>query len=246
MAQNNVACATSCDYVLRATNVAAKVIANIMKKILLVDDHPLFCKGLGQVLEKQAGFAVCGVAGTVEQALTLVEEEQPDLIITDISLPGRNGLELIKDLGAIHPEIPVVVLSMHDELMYAERVLRAGGRGYVMKDTPPERLVTAINVVLAGGVYASQALANHFLQALVPAKKPSKPAFPLERLTDRELEVFELIGQAKGNAEIAGLLQISPRTLDAHRAHIREKLGLADGNDLIRYAIHWVEVGDRC
>jgi DNA-binding NarL/FixJ family response regulator len=215
-----------------------------MKKILLVDDHPLLREGLARLIGAQVGFTVCGMAATVQEALALVDSEHPDLIITDLILPGRNGLELIKDLGATHPHLPVIVLSMHDELMYAERVLRAGGRGYVMKDTPPERLVQAINVVLAGGVFASQALADHFLQTLVPARCSPKPSFPLERLTDRELEVFELIGQAKGNQEIATQLHISPRTLDAHRAHIREKLGLADGNELIRYAIRWVEVGN--
>jgi DNA-binding NarL/FixJ family response regulator len=199
--------------------------------------------GLARLIEAQAGFTVCGMVGSVQEALTLVESDQPDLIITDLTLPGRSGLELIKDLGTTHPEIPVLVLSMHDELMYAERVLRAGGRGYLMKDTPPAVLVRAINVVLAGGVFASESLANHFLQTLAPQRNASSPGFPLERLTDRELEVFELIGQAKSNSDIADQLQISPRTLDAHRAHIREKLGLADGNELIRFAIRWVEVG---
>ena len=214
-----------------------------MSKILLVDDHPLLREGLGRLIATEKGLSVCGMAGSVQEALSMVEAEQPDLVITDLTLPGRNGLELIKDMVATHPEIPIIVLSMHDELIYAERVLRAGGRGYVMKDSSPDRLLEAIKVVLGGGVFASQTVTTHFLKALSSTKGPPTPGFPLERLTDREMEVFELIGQARSNQDIASRLGISPRTLDAHRAHIREKLGLGDGNELTRYAIRWVEVG---
>jgi DNA-binding NarL/FixJ family response regulator len=214
-----------------------------MCRILLVDDHPLLREGLGRLIAAEPGLGVCGMAGTVQEAIALVDSEKPDLVVTDLTLPGRNGLELIKDLGATHPDIPVIVLSMHDELIYAERVLRAGGRGYVMKDTPPDRLIEAIRTVIGGGVFASQTVTAHFLKALSSGKTTSQPSFPLERLTDREMEVFELIGQARSNHEIACRLGISPRTLDAHRAHIREKLGLADSNELTRHAIRWVEVG---
>jgi DNA-binding NarL/FixJ family response regulator len=215
-----------------------------MSRILLVDDHPLLREGLGRLISAESGLTVCGMAGSVQEALAMVETESPDLVITDLTLPGRNGLELIKDLAATHPEIPIIVLSMHDELIYAERVLRAGGRGYVMKDSPPEHLIEAVRSVLAGGVFASQTVTNHFLKVLSSVKGTPAPGFPLERLTDREMEVFELIGQARGNHDIATRLGISPRTLDAHRAHIREKLGLEDSNELTRYAIRWVEVGN--
>lgn len=214
-----------------------------MSRILLVDDHPLLREGLGRLIDAETGLEVCGMAGTAQEALSLVESENPDLVITDLSLPGRNGLELIKDLGATHPGLPIIVLSMHDEMVYAERVLRAGGRGYVMKNSPPSRLIEAIQTVLAGGVFASQAVTNHFLLALSSGRGQPQPSFPLERLTDREMEVFELIGHAKSNHEIAARLGISPRTVDAHRTHIREKLGLGDGNELTRHAIRWVEVG---
>jgi DNA-binding NarL/FixJ family response regulator len=215
----------------------------VRRKVLLVDDHPIVCDGLGRLINAQSDLEVSGMAGTVQEALSLVESTNPDLVIADLTLPGRNGLELIKDLAAIHPELPVLVFSMHDELVYAERVLRAGGKGYVMKDTPPERLIEAARLVLNGGVSASRNVTDHFLKTISGGKGPLKPTFPLERLTDREMEVFELIGQALGNHDIAARLGISPRTLDAHRSHIREKLGLEDGNELTRHAIRWVEVG---
>jgi len=219
------------------------MVSQVMKKVLLVDDHPLLLDGLARLITTVCGCEICGMAANVSQAHALVEVETPDLIITNLSMPGRNGMELIKDLGATHPEIPIIVFSAHDELMYAERALRAGARGYVMKDKPPERMVEAIRVVLAGGVFVGKAVTNHLLQTLNPLRNHLQPSFPLERLTDREMEVFELIGQAKSNHEIASLLHISPRTLDAHRTHIRVKLGLADGCELSRYAIHWNEVG---
>ncbi|MEO8614906.1 MAG: response regulator transcription factor, partial [Luteolibacter sp.] len=198
---------------------------------------------LGRLISAETGLIVCGAAGDVQEALALVEASKPDLVITDLTLPGRNGLELIKDLGALHPQLPVIVLSMHDEIMYAERALRAGARGYVMKNAPPERLIEAIRMVLDGGVYASPSITTHLLQTMSNAKGQTKPSFPMERLTDREMEVFELIGTARNNHEIASRLGISPRTVDAHRSHIREKLGLGDCNELTRQAIRWVEVG---
>lgn len=213
------------------------------RKILLVDDHPLLLEGLARMISAEPGLGVCGMAGNVQEALSQVESLSPDLVITDLTMPGRNGLEFIKDLAAMHPEIPVIVLSMHDEMIYAERVLRAGGRGYVMKDTPPGNLLQAIRTVLGGGVFASQKVTNHLLKTLSSHKTSSRSGCPMQCLTDREMEVFELIGQAKSNHEIAMQLGISPRTLDAHRAHIREKLGLADGNELTRHAIRWIEVG---
>jgi DNA-binding NarL/FixJ family response regulator len=212
-------------------------------RILLVDDHPLMNEGLRLLIGSEPGMSVCGVAANVQQALALVESTNPDLVITDLTMPGRNGLELIKDLGATRPGLPVIVLSLHDELLYAERVLRAGGRGYVTKNAPTARLIEAIHCVLEGGVYASPTVTKHFLQSMRPGKGPASPSFPLERLTDREIEVFELIGHAKSNHEISCQLGISPRTVDVHRAHIREKLGLEDGSALTRHAIRWIEVG---
>ena len=212
-------------------------------RILLVDDHPFINEGLSQLIGAEPGLSICGVATNVHEALALVESAKPDLIISDLTMPGRNGLELIKDLGATHPGLPVIVLSLHDELLYAERVLRAGGRGYVTKNAPTERLIEAIHCVLDGGVYTSPTVTKHFLHSFLPNKERATSSFPLERLTDREIEVFELIGQAKGNHEIACQLGISQRTVDVHRAHIREKLALEDGSALTRHAIRWVEAG---
>jgi DNA-binding NarL/FixJ family response regulator len=213
------------------------------RKILLVDDHPLLLAGLRMLIEGNSEFRICGTAENTKDALSLTGSLKPDLVITDLSLPGRNGLELIKDLAALYPGLPVIVLSMHDEMAYAERVLRGRGRGYVMKDSAPECLLEAIRVVLNGGIYASQQVTNNLLRSFAGGKPNAGKCFPLECLTDREMEVFELIGHAKSNQEIATLLGISPRTLDAHRAHIREKLGFTEGNELTRHAIRWIEVG---
>lgn len=210
------------------------------KKILIVDDHPVVRKGLTGIIEDEEGLVVCGAAGSVQEALAAVENIPPDLILSDLGLPGRNGMELIKDLRALHPDLPVLVMSMHDELIYAERILRAGGRGYIMKEAPAGVLIGAIRKILNGGVFVSETVNDHFLVGM-SAGHSRTASFPLQRLTDRELEVFELLGRGNGNHEIASQLSISPRTVDAHRAHIREKLGIGDGNALTRYAVRWVE-----
>lgn len=211
-----------------------------MSKILIVDDHPVVRGGLKSIIDGRDDLSVCATAGSVQEALALVDSTAPDLVLTDLGLPGRNGIELIKDLRTLHPELPVLVMSMHDELIYAERVLRAGGRGYVAKESPAEILLEAIRKVLAGGVFVSDLVTNHFLHGL-SGNSGQRTSFPIQRLTDRELEVFEHVGRGKSTHDIADQLGISPRTVDAHRTHIREKLGLCDGNELIRFAVRWVE-----
>ena len=214
-----------------------------VSKILIVDDHPVLREGIVHVLEGEDDLTVCGEAGSAEEALSLVGSTKPDLVLTDLGLPGKSGLELIKDLQALDSEIPVLVMSMHDELIYAERVLRAGGRGYVMKEAGSDLIVDAIRSVLDGRAFASQAVANHFLDALSSTPGSRKSNFPLGRLTDRELEVFERIGHGENTKKVAEALNISPRTIDAHRAHIREKLGFEDSTQLALYAVRWVESG---
>lgn len=208
------------------------------KRILVVDDHEILRCGWHQLISVEDDLEICGEAGTVSEALNLVEQCHPDIVVTDISLPGRNGLELVKELKLNHPEIPVLVVSMHDEKVYGERVLRAGGRGYVMKETASDQLVDAIRQVLRGKPYVSEALSSAFLEGMfigTPAK------FPIDRLTNRELEVFDLIGKGHSQLEIAQTLGVEPRTIEAHRTNIRKKLGLPDSHALFRFAVRRFE-----
>ena len=212
-----------------------------MKRIFLVDDHPMLREGLQRLIEQQPGCQVCGESDTASEALDAILELSPDLVMTDISLPDKNGLELIKDLQAMVPQIPILVFSMHDEMLYAERVMRAGAKGYLMKGTMIESLAEAINSVLCGGVYLSSRVSSHILQNLSGNRSLGKTG--LKGLTDRELEVFELIGAGRSNQQISDQLHISSKTVDAHRANIRGKLSLADGPALVREAVLWVELG---
>ncbi len=221
----------------------AKLLPERDKLVLIVDDHPLMREGLERLLSGEEGLSVCGKAGSVKEAMEMMATDGPDLVVTDLTLPGRNGLELIKDLKALYPKIPVLVMSVHDEMIFAERAFQAGARGYVMKEAPPSAFLEAIQKVLNGGLYVSQAVTEHFLESMAQGGAP-KFSFPLKRLTDREMEVFELIGQGLATEEIASRLSISTRTVDAHRANVREKLGLEDTNAVLRYAVRWVETGD--
>jgi DNA-binding NarL/FixJ family response regulator len=211
------------------------------KRIYLVDDHPMLREGLLRLIKHQPDREVCGEAATVSEALDAILELSPDLVITDISLPDKNGLELIKDLQIRMPTLPILVFSMHDEMLYAERVMRAGAKGYLMKGTSIEQLEEALTCVLGGGVYLSYNVSNHILKNLSSNRAPGK--YGIKSLTDRELEIFELIGSGKTNIQIADQLHISPKTADAHRANIRGKLSLADGPALMREAVMWVELG---
>ncbi|MCB1203004.1 MAG: response regulator transcription factor [Verrucomicrobiae bacterium] len=207
-------------------------------RVAVVDDHPIMRMGLRQLLESSQLVEVVGEAGSVSEALALVESVKPvDLVIVDISLPDRSGLELIRDLRCVDPDLRTLVVSSHDEKVYAERVLRAGGRGYLMKDRAPEQLLAAVGQVLEGGIFLSPAMTSRMMEALSGAK----PASPISGLTDRELEVFRAIGEGKSSREISGLLGVSIRTIDAHRTHIKEKLGLRDAAELSYEAIRWME-----
>ncbi len=212
------------------------------RTVFLVDDHPVMRYGLVHLIRNEDDLDVAGEAGSAAEAVSLLPQLNPDLVILDLSLPDRNGLELIKDLTALLPETGILVVSMHDETLFAERALRAGARGYVMKEEAAEKLVSAIRSVLDGRVFVSQSVSSRILDALTRKGEPG-PASSIERLSDRELEVFQLIGQGIPSRDIASNLRISIRTVDAHRAHIREKLGLRDGNDLIRQAVRWTETG---
>jgi len=171
----------------------------------------------------------------------IVEREKPDLLVTDLNMPGRGGLELIKDLAALHPALKIVVSSMHDEMLYAARALHAGAKGYVGKDSPGNALLDAMCKVLDGGVYVSDRLAAHLADSFAAARPRGSTESPLEKLSDREFQVFELFGQGRTAKEIGAQLNLSPKTISVHRDHIKEKMGFATSAEMIRQAVRWVE-----
>lgn len=210
------------------------------KKVLLIDDHPMMRAGLAQLINRQVDMIVCAEAGQPSEVFDLISEYRPDLILTDLTMPGRGGLEFIKDLIAMQPDLPILVNSMHDEVIYAERCLRAGARGYIMKESGSENLLAALRRIIAGQTYVSQGVSESILGNL-SAKKPRGSDSPIQALSDREFEVFQLVGLGKSTREIAEQLHLSPKTVDVHRSHIREKLGLKDVTALVRYAVRWLE-----
>ena len=214
------------------------------KRIFLVDDHAILRQGLANVLNQQPHLTVCGEASDPTEALAAIDRLQPDLALIDVSLRMRDGLELLKDLRARQPRLLTLVLSMHDEGLYAERALRAGARGYVMKLEKIERLLLAINRVLSGAIYVSDQVAAQAVRRLADGathEPEEKPDAYVERLTDRELQVFRLIGQGLGTRLIADTLHLSRKTIESHREHIKAKLGLENGSELIQRAIQWAQ-----
>ena len=209
-------------------------------KVLLVDDHPTMREGLIRVIEREADLTVCGEAESIQRALEMIGSSNPDIAVVDISLGGENGIELIKDIKVRYPQLPVLVHSMHDESVYAERSLRAGAKGYIGKKEPPQKLLQAIRDVLQGEISLSAAMTRQILHA-VGGDRADRKTSPFRELSDREFEVFELTGQGLGTKEIAGMLHLSEKTIQAHRDHIRQKLDLPDGRALTRFAIRWVE-----
>ncbi len=207
-------------------------------RIVIVDDHPIVRQGLAQLIEQEDDLHICGQAEDAHEAIRAIRELNPDLVIVDISLRTSSGIDLIKDIKAQFPALPVLTLSMHDEALYAERALRAGARGYIMKQEAPEEVVTAIRRVLAGTTYVSQGMAAKMVNKIV-AGPGEKNASPVDRLSDRELEVFRLIGEGYGTREMAEKLYLSVKTIETYRAHIKEKLNLQDANELLRAAIRW-------
>ena len=206
-------------------------------RVFLVDDHVVVRSGLAELIGREPDLAVCGAAADAEDALQSIPRARPDLVLVDLSLPGTSGLELVKDLKRRCPKLPVLVLSMHEESLYAERVLQAGARGYVMKDKSFPEIRAAMRRVLAGRIYLSEEMSDRLLQTV--AGGPAKGS-PLERLSDRELEVFEMIGRGLGTAAIARKLHLSVKTVETHRAHIKEKLNLDTGAELVQQAVHWL------
>jgi DNA-binding NarL/FixJ family response regulator len=213
------------------------------RRILIVDDHPIFRQGMAQLLNHEDNLHVCAEAETAQQAMDAVERLRPDLAIVDISLRGTNGIELLKSLRVIAPKLPVLVLSMHDEALYAERALRAGARGYVMKQERPERVIAAIHEVLKGELHLSSTMSNQMIHKLIQGGAREKMKSPIDRLSDRELEVLQLIGEGRGTRQIADELHLSVKTIESHRAHIKEKLNLRTAPEMMRFAVQWVNAG---
>jgi DNA-binding NarL/FixJ family response regulator len=212
----------------------------VRQRVLIVDDHPMMRQGLAQLVNHEADLRACCEAETAAQALQIAAERKPDLVLLDISLPDRSGLELIKDLRALHAELPVLVVSMHDELVFAERVLRAGARGYIMKQEGGKRMMQAIRRVLSGQIYVSERMSVKILE-IFSGQRPEGSRSPLDRLSDREFEVFQLIGQGRSTREIADWLHLSTKTVEVHRLHIKQKLQSRSTAELIRHAVCWIE-----
>ncbi|MHC4596249.1 MAG: response regulator transcription factor, partial [Planctomycetota bacterium] len=208
-------------------------------KILIVDDHPIVRQGLAELVNHENDLVACGQAEDAHQARKAIKEQRPDMAVIDISLRETSGIELIKDINVQYPDLPVLALSMHDESLYAERALRAGARGYIMKAEATEKVITAIRKILNGEIYVSDKIAAKMLRKLVGGKAEISTS-PVQRLSDRELEVFHLIGKGYGTRQISERLHLSIKTIETYRAHIKEKLSLANAAELLRYAIQWV------
>ncbi len=211
------------------------------RKILIVDDHPILRKGLALLINQEPDLLVCAEAENAQMALESLERVVPDMAIVDISLPGIDGIELIKELHLRHRDMPVLIVSMHDETLYAERSLRAGARGYVMKQEALEKVLVAIRKVLQGEIFVSERITTKMLEKFVSVEGVSQTASPIDLLSNRELTVFRLIGQGNKTRQIAERLHLSVKTVESYRAHIKEKLKLGDGTDLLKYAIQWVQ-----
>jgi DNA-binding NarL/FixJ family response regulator len=207
-------------------------------KIMLVEDHPIVRLGFVQLIGQAPDLEVCAEVEDANGALAAARQDPPDLVLVDLGLKRSSGLELIKILQTEWPRLPVLVVSMEDESLYAQRALSAGARGYVMKREAPDQLLTAIRRVLSGGIYVSDAVASKLLNVLARGKG-SQDGSPLGSLSDRELEVFQFVGQGLTTRNIAEALHLSVKTIETHRAHIMDKLGLANANELVRFAAHY-------
>jgi len=208
------------------------------RKILILDDHPMLRYGIARLLEEQPDLAVCAQVGNAAAARAAVKAHKPDLVLSDLTLPGGEGLEFIKDMRAYHPQTAVLVVSVHDEELYAERALRAGAQGYVMKSEDGSKLVEAIRQVLRGRIYLSENMSRKVTEAFASRRQRADDTI-LSTLTDREFDVFRLLGQGLTTSEIGQRLRLGVKTVETHRLHIRDKLGLKSGPALIKYAVRW-------
>jgi DNA-binding NarL/FixJ family response regulator len=213
---------------------------NPRKSVFIVDDHPIFRMGLVQLIQTEIPNAnICGQAGDAVEGLEKILKTNCDLAIVEIGLPGRSGLELSRDIRTMRPRTNVLIVSAYNEMMYAERALQNHALGYVMKSEPPTRVLMALQSVLSGESWFSESVSTKLFDRITGKAKAATSRHSIERLTDRELEILKFIGEGKRNKDIAAVLNLSPKTVDVHRCHIREKLGLSSGPELVCYAAHW-------
>lgn len=208
-------------------------------RIIIVDDHPVVRQGLAGMINQEDDLEVCGQAEDGPAALKLIREINPALVIVDVALRDSSGIELIKDIKAQFPNMNVLTLSMHDEKLYAERALRAGAKGYIMKEEATDKIVDAIRQILKGQMYLSDRMSARFLKMLIRGEDTVQSS-PIERLSDRELEVFSLLGKGLGTRKISEKLHLSVKTIETYRSHIKEKLNLSNSTELLQHAIQWV------
>ncbi len=213
-------------------------------RVLIVDDHPIVRQGVRSILEQEPDLRIVGEADSAGDALACLAQSEVEVSLIDISLKGSDGLELIKAIRAQDLDMPILVMSMHDESLYAERVLRAGANGYLMKQEMAGRIVEAIRAILNGDIYVSEEIRQRILLGIRGGKRTDPNFSPVERLSDRELEVYRLIGQGLSTRQIAEKLHLSIKTIETYRAHIKEKLNLENATELVRHAVQWVERSD--
>jgi DNA-binding NarL/FixJ family response regulator len=207
-------------------------------RVLIVDDHPIVRQGLRRVMENEDDLTVCGEAESVRDARAAIKELNPDVIVADISLKQGDGIELVRDVRAHHPHMPILVLSMHDETIYAERLLAAGANGYIMKQAASEQFLVAIRRVIEGGIYVSESIGNKMIQKFASGGAYLS-ANPIDRLSNRELQILHMIGKGMSTREAAESLNLSIKTVESHRQRIKRKLNLTTGTQLVQYAVNW-------
>jgi DNA-binding NarL/FixJ family response regulator len=211
--------------------------------VFIVDDHPIVRQGLKLLIDQEPDLTVCGEAETADAVLPAIRALKPAIAVIDISLGHDSGIELIKNIKLQHPALPLLVLSMHDESLYAERALRAGAKGYIMKQEAPEKVIIAIRQVLQGAIYVSDAMKAKMLNKIIDSRSEATSS-PMELLSDRELQVFKLLGSGLSTRQVSDQLHVSMKTVEAYRANIKEKLNLKSSAELVQHAIHWVLSGD--
>jgi DNA-binding NarL/FixJ family response regulator len=213
-------------------------------RVVIVDDHPITRHGLTALVNAQRNLQVCGEADSAASAIDVVARIDPDLAIVDVSLPTTNGIDLTKTLKALHPNLPILVVSMHDEALFAERALRAGAMGYVMKQEAADRISSAVQNLLRGELYLSERMQEQIVRR-ARNKKQNGVAYSIDTLSEREMEVFKLLGNGFSTRQVAEKLNLSTKTIDSHREHLKMKLGLTSGTELVRHAVQWVRASGR-